>query len=169
LLEVYQRLQPPERTGLRPEADNLGIDPRSWYATAAAAALVIEAERRHAPDNRDAYLRLLAERIMRDGINVFHRTLFKLFVSPRVAVENIATAWERYYNEGRGYAEMKTPTSCHAIFAEWLGHHPAICESSAYCGVPILRLAGAREVTVRRLHCVADGAADCRWELNWQE
>src|SRR5947207_2468849 len=71
LREVVQRLAPAERTGLRPEADNLGIDPRAWYATAAAAAMVVESERRHAPDNRDAYLRLLGERIMRDGINVF--------------------------------------------------------------------------------------------------
>ena len=169
LREVYERLQSAERAGLRPEVDNLGIDPRAWYATAAATAMVIEAERRHAPDNRDAYLRMLAERIMRDGINVFHRALFKLFVSPRAAVENIATAWERYYNEGRGFAEMKTETSCHSIFAEWRGHHPAICESTAYCGVPILRLAGAREVIVRRQQCVADGAPDCRWELSWQE
>ena len=168
LREVYDRLPEEARTGLRPGVHNLGIDPRTWYACAAAPPMMIEAERHHAPDNRDAYLRLLAERIMRDGINVFHRALFKLFVSPRIAVENIATAWERYYNEGRCVAEMETDNTCHAVMSNWRGHHPVLCESTAYCGVPILRLAGAREVTVKRVSCVADGGADCRWHLNWQ-
>src|SRR5262249_24783675 len=71
--EVYERLPPDERLGLRPDEPNLGIEPRVWYATGAAAAMVVEAERYHAPLDRDAYLRLLAERIMRDGINVHHR------------------------------------------------------------------------------------------------
>jgi hypothetical protein len=168
LREVFDRLPEDARTGLRPGVHNLGIDPRAWYACAAAPPMVLEAERRHAPDNRDAYLRLLAERIMRDGINVFHRALFKLFVSPRAAIENVATMWERYYNEGNCTAEMETETTGQARFADWLGHHPVICESTAYCGVPILRLAGAREVNVKRLSCVADGAPDCRWALSWQ-
>jgi hypothetical protein len=169
LRELYERLPQGERIGLHPESHNLGIDPRAWYATGAAAAMVLEAERRHAPDDRDAYLRVFAERIMRDGINVFHRSLFKLFVSPRAAVENIATAWERYYNEGRCVAEMKTDQSCHSIITEWRGHHPALCEIAANCGGPVLRLAGAREVAIRRLQCVSDGAPDCRWELSWTE
>ena len=166
--EVYERLPEDARVGLRPNVHNLGIDPRAWYATAAAPPMVMEAERRHAPDNREAYLRLLAERIMRDGINVFHRALFKLFVSPRAAIENVATMWQRYYNEGDCGAEMQTDTTAQARFAGWRGHHPAICESTAYCAVPILRLAGAREVAVRRLSCVSDGAEACVWQLSWK-
>jgi hypothetical protein len=168
LREAYDRLPEDARAGLRPNVHNLGIEPRAWYATAAAPPMLAEAERRHALDDREAYLRMVAERIMRDGINVFHRALFKLFVSPRTAVENIATAWERYYNEGRCTAEMDGETSCHAIMSDWRGHHPLLCESTAYCGVPILRLAGARQVAVRRVQCVADGAPDCRWNLSWQ-
>ncbi|HJZ85769.1 MAG TPA: hypothetical protein VKN99_11395 [Polyangia bacterium] len=168
--EVYDALPVRARFALQRDAPMLGIVPKGWYSTAAATALVAGAERRAAPAERELYLRDLGTHIMREGINVFYRSLFKLFVSPRSLIENAETAWQRYYSEGDVEAGMTGRGRALVSFLNWQGHTRALCEVGGYSALHLLENVGAREPRVRWLHCLEDGAPErCQWEYSWQE
>jgi hypothetical protein len=87
--------------------------------------------------------------------------------SPQELIEGSARLWKRFYNRGTAIIETRGPTE----FIGKIVDCPDLPVNHEVLFIPyweeVLKLSGARRVTIVHTQCVATGAECCMSEYRW--
>lgn len=89
-------------------------------------------------------------------------------LTPDVYCRNIQRLWNMLHDTGSREIVTISPTHVRSVIFAWPGHHRVLCVASTETMAAVFVLMGARDVQVRRLACVSDGASECTAELRWR-
>jgi hypothetical protein len=89
-------------------------------------------------------------------------------VSPKTAISAASKLIKQYYDKGTLFLENVTPKSV-TIILEGVDDIPLYhdIENGSY-GAEVLRMAGAKNVTVTHPQCMARGDSRCRFDVTWE-
>jgi hypothetical protein len=110
-----------------------------------------------------------AEFTMERNLRGVYRSLFSLFVSPRIYVLGMQQLWNLHYDSGRVRNTEKTPNMHRAEVEDWRGHHPFICRLNTAAVFPIYGAMKCQDIEVHREACVSRGDAACSWVITWRD
>ena len=110
-----------------------------------------------------------AEFTMQRNLRGVYRSLFAMFVSPRLYVLGMQQLWNLHYDSGRVRNTEKTPHTHRAEVEDWRGHHPFICRLNTAAVFPIYGAMKCQDIQVHREACVSRGDASCSWVITWSD
>ena len=110
-----------------------------------------------------------AEFTMERNLRGVYRSLFSLFVSPRIYVLGVQQLWNLHYDSGRVRNTELGPTAQRAEVSDWRGHHPFACRLNTAAVHPIYGAMKCQGIDVRREACLSHGEPYCAWVINWSD
>lgn len=92
---------------------------------------------------------------------------FALVLTPAALLSKAGSMWSTVYNRGQLQVLDQRETSARIRLTNYPSESVGCARITGWID-RLAQMAGARDVTVRHASCVARGAADCEWELNWR-
>jgi hypothetical protein len=145
-----------------------GILASRWYRAEVVHAVLDRLILGKAERELETIARDAAEAIMTKTIRGVYRTVFALVITPDRYRKHIDKVWSLHYDTGRIVVEEPGPQAHRVRYEDWRSHHPMICRLNMAAGGPIYEAMGCRDVSVRRLGCVSDGARACENLVSWR-
>jgi hypothetical protein len=164
-----ERLPVAERAGLELDASVLGVVASSWYPARTVHLLL---------DAMVADLTMLERRglaaegsqaVMEATLRGLYKVLFEWMATPDRYARYAPKLWELYYDTGM----MEVTPDADGLGAvaavrDFPAHHPFMCELNRGAASAIYAAMGCEQVDCKRVACVADGAAQCKFVTRWQ-
>lgn len=145
----------------------LGVLASTWYPAAAIHALLDRVLADH-PGQREMLAREGARAIIDATLRGVYRWLFETMMSPERYGRNAQKLFSRYYEPGTMTKEPLGEAGHLSRVRDWPGHHPLLCDMLVHTADYVYTALGCRNVQARRVTCVAEGAAECRFDITWQ-
>lgn len=145
-----------------------GVLASRWYAVEVVHVLLDTMTESIVGQEREQLVRDGSAAIMNSTLHGVHRVLFSWMATPERYVKFADRLWSTYHDTGSLASEFIEDGLVHSRICGWRGHHRLICELNSAASKPIYEAMGCREVVVRRVGCVADGASACETEVRWQ-
>jgi hypothetical protein len=158
--EQYRSLFDP----LRPD---LGILDSSWYPAEPIHALLDGILEGVSAGDRTSFAREGARVAMEATLRGVYRFLFEMMMTPDRYLKKAQVLFSRYNEPGTVTKTEIAPRTHLSVIRDWTGHHPYICELMFYASIAIYENMGCRNVVGRRIACVSEGAAECRYTIEW--
>jgi hypothetical protein len=147
----------------------LGLLAATWYPAGLVHAF-LDALTRGLPEPELQRMALEgAEFTMQRNLRGVYRSLFAMFVSPRIYALGMQQLWNLHYDSGRVRNIEKTPNMHRAEVEGWRGHHPFACRLNTAAVFPIYSAMKCQDIEVNRESCVARGDAACCWVITWRD
>jgi hypothetical protein len=147
----------------------LGLLAGTWYAAELVHAFLDRLTRGLGEPELQRMARQGAEYTMERNLRGVYRSLFSLFVSPRMYVLGMQQLWNLHYDSGRVRNTELGPTTHRAEVADWRGHHPFACRLNTAAVFPIYGAMKCQDIEVHREACVSHGDRYCAWVINWRD
>jgi len=145
----------------------LGLLPATWYAAEVVHAFLDALTDGASEPELARMAREGAEFTMERNLRGVYRSLFGLFVSPRIYAMGVQQLWNLHYDSGRVVIVEPSPNTHRAAIHGWRGHHPFACRLNMEAAFPLYGAMKCRDVTVRREACVSNGDTACGWVITW--
>lgn len=146
---------------------HFGVLVSLWYPAPLVHALL---ERMTAGATRaesSAFIRAVAQAVVKSTLNGVYRFLFQVMMSPERYLRNVQKLFSRFFDDGLVVKEPLGPRGHRSIISQWHGHHPLLCECFVYTSTYIYTAIGCRDVESRRTACISEGAPACTFEHTW--
>jgi hypothetical protein len=147
----------------------LGLLAATWYPSELVHAFLDQLTHGVPDAVLERMAREGAEFTMQRNLRGVYRSLFGLFVSPRIYVLGMQQLWNLHYDTGRVRNVEEGPHAHRAVIESWRGHHPFICRLNMAAVFPIYGAMKCRDIEVRRVSCVSYGDPDCSWGITWSD
>jgi hypothetical protein len=147
----------------------LGLLAGTWYPAELVHAFLDRLTRGVPEPELQRMARQGAEFTMERNLRGVYRSLFSLFVSPRIYVLGMQQLWNLHYDSGRVRNSELGPTTHQAIVEGWRAHHPFACRLNTAAVFPIYGAMNCQDIEVNRSACVSHGDASCSWIINWRD
>jgi hypothetical protein len=96
-----------------------------------------------------------------------YRALFELLASPSLYARLIQHGWRQLHTTGQRRMVLPRPGEAESEISGWPGHHPILCDVTVETMVALFRVMLQRDIRVRRIACVSEGAPCCRVHMQW--
>lgn len=149
-------------------AAGLGIIASRWYSAEAVHALLDALVGDIPVDRRQKLAFDGAAAIMDATLHGIYRMLFRLMATPERYAKHAPRLWTAYYDSGQIRVTIDEQGRAVATIDKWSSHHPFICELNWGAATAIYTMMGCRQVTTKRLSCVAEGQPECRFVSSWR-
>lgn len=146
---------------------SVGVLSSRWYPAAAIHALFDSVFAGLDASARAALVDRSADAVMAATLGGVYQVLFKWLATPERYARFADRLWRSYYDTGEMSVEQIGRHRAECTITDWRSHHPAACDMNRAAAAAIYRAMGCREVVVRRVACVAEGAAECRFVTTW--
>jgi len=147
----------------------LGLLPATWYPAELVHVFLDALTWGVSGAEMERMAREGAEFAMQRNLRGVYRSLFGLFVSPKIYALGIQQLWNLHYDSGRVGNLEAGPNTHRAVIHDWRGHHPFICRLNMAAAFPIYGAMKCRDVAVRREACVSYGDPACAWVITWTD
>lgn len=147
----------------------LGLLAGTWYAAELVHAFLDRLTTGLAEPELQRMARQGAEYTMERNLRGVYRSLFSLFISPRMYVLGMQQLWNLHYDSGRVQNTELGPTTHRAEVSGWRGHHPFACRLNTAAVFPIYGAMKCQDIEVHREACVSHGDPHCAWVISWRD
>src|SRR5262245_19530 len=147
----------------------LGLLAGTWYPAELVHAFLDRLTKGLGEPELQRMARQGAEFTMEHNLRGVYRSLFSLFVSPRIYVLGMQQLWNLHYDSGRLRNTALGPNTHRAEVAEWRGHHPFACRLNTAAVFPIYGAMKCQDIEVHREACVSHGDPCCAWVIGWKD
>jgi hypothetical protein len=147
----------------------LGLLAGTWYPAELVHAFLDRLTRGLGEPELQRMARQGAEYTMERNLRGVYRSLFSLFVSPRMYVLGMQQLWNLHYDSGRVRNTELAPTTHRAEVTDWRAHHPFACRLNTAAVFPIYGAMKCQDIEVHREACVSHGDPYCAWVINWKD
>lgn len=147
----------------------LGLLAATWYPAGLVHAFLDALTRGLSEPELNRMALQGAEFTMQRNLRGVYRSLFAMFVSPRIYVLGMQQLWNLHYDSGRVRNTEKTPNMHRAEVEDWRGHHPFACRLNTAAVFPIYGAMKCQDIEVNRESCVSRGDAACSWVITWKD
>ena len=147
----------------------LGLLAGTWYPAELVHAFLDRLTRGLGEPELQRMARQGAEYTMERNLRGVYRSLFSLFVSPRMYVLGMQQLWNLHYDSGRVHNTELGPTTHRAEVSAWRGHHPFACRLNTAAVFPIYGAMKCQDIEVHREACVSHGDPHCAWVISWSD
>jgi hypothetical protein len=144
----------------------LGVLASSWYPAPVVHALLDRLQLEH-PGQRELLAREGARAVIDTTLRGVYRWLFETMMTPERYGRNAQKLFSRYNDTGVMTKEPLPPAGHLSRVRDWSGHHPLLCDMLLHTADYVYSALGCREVKVRRVTCVSEGAPECRFDITW--
>jgi len=86
---------------------------------------------------------------------------------PAGTLQKGVVIWQTYHDTGLYRVALDGPSAAHVELVSFGAPTPEICLTLRGWNRSLLRMAGAKDVTVEETRCVHRGDVYCRWEIRW--
>jgi hypothetical protein len=169
LAEVVSGLPPEVRRQFLVGRPALGLLAATWYPAEVVHAFLDQLTQGLGEAELQRMARQGAEFTMQRNLRGVYRSLFALFVSPRIYVLGMQQLWNLHYDSGRVRNVEDGPNRHRAIVSDWHGHHPFICRLNTAAVFPIYGAMKCKDIGVHRESCVSQGDPACSWVITWSD
>jgi hypothetical protein len=145
----------------------LGLLAATWYPAALIHRFLDELTVGLPDAELERMARKGAEYTMQTNLRGVYRSLFSLFVSPKIYAMGMQQLWNLHYDSGRVGNLEAGPNRHRAVIHDWRGHHPFICRLNMAAVFPLYGAMGCRDLVAEREACVSSGDAMCAWNITW--
>jgi hypothetical protein len=166
---VVAGLAPDVRRNFLAGRPALGLLAATWYPAGLVHAFLDELTRGLSEQELQRMALQGAEFTMQRNLRGVYRSLFALFVSPRIYVMGMQQLWNLHYDSGRVRNTEKTPNMHRAEVEDWRGHHPFACRLNTAAVFPIYGAMKCQDIEVHRESCVSRGDPHCSWIITWRD
>ncbi len=146
--------------------DRFAILSSSWYPAPPIHSFLDALLADHTEAERDRIAREGSRAIIDATLRGVYRLLFATMMTPDRYARSAQTLFARFYDPGAMHKEPIDGGHL-TIVREWTGHHPLLCTFLVHTAEYVYAALGCRDVTARRVQCVASGAPECRFEVVW--
>lgn len=147
---------------------SLGILPSHWYPAELVHDFLDRLLEGEPPSSLSRIAEQAADEIMKTTIRGVYKSVFAVLVTPDRYMKHVDKLWSLHYDSGRPVVEKVGPKEHRVTYVGWRGHHPMICRLNAASGKPIYTAMGCKDVVVRRIGCVSEGASRCQNTISWR-
>jgi hypothetical protein len=162
-----ERIPPELRSAFNLSDPRLGVLGSSWYDAAAVHALLDSVEASHTAEERAEIVRGGAAAIIESTLTGVYRWLFQTMMTPDRYAQNAGKLFSRYYEPGTMTKKPLLPSGHLTTIEGWGAHHPMLCDFILHTAIYVYGVLGCKNPQARRTACVAEGGADCRFEVTW--
>jgi hypothetical protein len=169
LVRAAKTIPAPRRGGLRPTEMFLGVIASRWYPADAVHALLDALLADEDCPAADALVSEAIGEVMDGTLGGVYRVLFSWMASPSRYAKYAPKLWGSYYADGVMQVTETSDHSSATTISEWEGHHALLCAAHVEAARSIYDRMGCRDVRVRRVSCVSDGAPHCEFAVQWSD
>jgi hypothetical protein len=168
LQQALARL-PPEYKGIvRLEEHNFGILSSSWYPFPCVHGLLEGLTASMTKQERFDLAQDAARVVMEITLKGIYKAIVRAFVSPSLYAKFATKLWTSYYDSGDFKVVISEDGhSADCTIRNWSGHHPFVCDMNLAAATAIYEAMGLKDAKTKRVACIVDGAAWCRYITTW--
>lgn len=97
----------------------------------------------------------------------FHRMLLRRIASPKLHRTMAQRLWRSHFDTGEVVVDLPAPRRSIVRYSQWTSHHRFICDMCTASDRIIYGAMGLKNVRVRQLSCVDQGADECAHMVTW--
>ena len=160
---------PPECKGIvRPEADNFGILPSSWYPLPCVHRLLDGLTASMLRQKRFDLAQEAARVVMDVTLHGIYKAIVRALVSPTLYAKFATKLWQSYYDSGDFNVIIADDGhSADCTISNWSGHHSFVCDMNIGAATAIYEAMGQKGVSTERVACIGEGGPMCRYITSW--
>jgi hypothetical protein len=147
---------------------SLGLVSSAWYPAEVFHVVIDRMLADYTAEQRAGFAKRAARATIDATLKGVYKFLFETMMTPDRYAARAQKLFSRFYDTGTMTKVKLAPTTHLTEIRGWTSHHPVLCDVLLYTGDPVYSALGCKNVTTRRIACVANGDPLCSYEVSWR-